>query len=74
MLQNSKVCGVNYAILLDISTKSPSILVPFATTYLCESEFSFLLIHLKNKYRIRLNPSDDLRVFPSNCVPRYISG
>jgi len=43
--------------------------VPFVTTHLYEFRFSSLL-HLKNKYRNRLNPSDDLRVALSNCVPR----
>jgi len=53
-----------------LSEKALSILVPFATTYLCESGFSFLL-YLKNKYRNLLNPSKYLRVALSNCVPRY---
>jgi len=58
--------------LPEIEFKSPilvTILVPFATTYLCESGFSSLL-YLKNKYRNRLNPSKDLRVALSNCVLR----
>jgi len=33
-----------------LSTKALSILLTFATTYLCESGFSFLL-HVKNKYQ-----------------------
>jgi len=51
-------------------TKVLFALVPFATTTLRESEFSFLL-HLKNKYWNRLNLSNDLRMSLSNCVPRY---
>ncbi len=53
-----------------LGTKALSILVPFATTYLCESDFSSIL-YLKNKYRNRLNPAHDLRVAVSNKVPRF---
>ena len=53
-----------------LSEKALSILVPFATTYLCESGF-LSLFYLKNKYRNRLNPSKDLRVALSNCVAMY---
>ena len=53
-----------------LSEKALSFLVPFKTTYLCESGFSSL-IYLKNKYRNRLNPSKDLRVALSNCVAMY---
>jgi len=53
-----------------LSAKALSNPVQLATTYLCESGFSSLF-YLKNKYRNRLNPSKDLRVALSNCVPRY---
>jgi len=53
-----------------LCTKALFILVPFAATHLCESRFSSLL-YLKNKYRDCLNPSNDLRVALSSCVPRY---
>jgi len=54
----------------ELSTNALSILVPFATTYLYEFGLSSLL-HLENKYRNRLNLSNDLRVALSNCVLRY---
>jgi len=40
---------------------STKILVPFALTYLCVSVL-YSPLHLKNKYRNRLNSSNDLRV------------
>uniref|UniRef100_A0A8D8VGS6 Zinc finger BED domain-containing protein 5 n=1 Tax=Cacopsylla melanoneura TaxID=428564 RepID=A0A8D8VGS6_9HEMI len=43
-------------------------LLPFVTTYLCESGFSQML-YLKNKYRNKLNVSDDIRVKISNIQP-----
>jgi hypothetical protein len=42
-----------------------SILLSFASTYLCETAFSTLTI-IKNKYRSRLNVEADLRVVVSN--------
>ena len=42
---------------------------PFSTTYFSKSGFCFLL-HLKNKYQNHLNPSNDLRMALTNCVPR----
>ena len=53
-----------------LSTKHRSILMSFAATCLCESGFSSL-IYLKNKYRNRLNTSNNLRVALSNCLPRH---
>jgi len=50
--------------------KTLSALVPFARTYLCESRFSSLL-DLKKQYLNRLNPSNNLRVALSDCLPRY---
>jgi len=73
MLQKSKVSGVHvhHAKLPDIeyTTKGLSILVPFATTYFCESRFSS--IDVKKKYRNPLNPLNNLRLALSNCVRRY---
>ena len=45
-------------------------IVPFGTTYLCESGFSALL-HIKTKARNRLNPRDDMRLALSMTVPRF---
>jgi len=51
-----------------LSTKALSILVLFAITCVCKSGFSPLL-HLKNNHSHRLNPSNNLRVALSDCVP-----
>jgi len=49
-----------------------SILLPFATTYTACVNLDFpLLFHVKNKYRNRLNPSNNVHVVLSNCVPGY---
>jgi len=51
-----------------LSTKVVSTLVLFVTTYLFESGFSSPLHLKKNKYRNRLNPSNDLCVGLNKCV------
>ena len=52
-----------------LSQKAVKILLPFATTYLCEAGFS-ALTNLKNKYRSRLAPENDLRLCLSLISPR----
>jgi len=54
---------------LKLSTKALSILVHFATTHFWKSGFS-LLLHLK-KISELFEPSKDLRMVLSDCVPRY---
>ena len=49
--------------------KAPRMLIPFATTYLCESRFSTLL-SIKTKSSNRLNAQADMRITISNKVPR----
>ena len=45
-------------------------LLPFATSYLCESGFSALLAN-KTKQRNRLNVQDDMRVALSKTIPQF---
>ena len=45
-------------------------LIPFATTYLCESGFSALLA-VKMKQRNRLAAKDDMRVALSKTIPQF---
>lgn len=47
-----------------------SVLIPFATTYLCESGFS-ALVSIKTKFRNRLDVQSDMRIAISSRVPRF---
>jgi len=67
------------AFWLSVSTEYPllsnnavNILLPFATTYLCETAFS-ALTNMKTKYRSRLVVESDMRVGLSNITPRFDS-
>ena len=55
---------------LQLAKKALEILVPFATTYLCETGFS-TLVNIKTKQRNRLDPRDDMRVSISKKEPRF---
>ena len=55
-----------------LSNKVVNILLPFATTYLCETAFS-ALTNMKTKYRSRLVVESDMRVCLSNITPRIDS-
>lgn len=45
-------------------------LIPFVTTYLCESGFS-TLVNIKTKSRNRLDPKHDIRIALSRNIPRF---
>jgi hypothetical protein len=52
----------------EISKKAVRHVLPFATTYLCETTFSHL-VHMKNKYKNRLKVEPDLRLKLSSFDP-----
>jgi hypothetical protein len=53
-----------------LGKKTTNILLPFTTSYLCETGFSGVAV-LKTKYRSMLNIESDLRVAISRLQPRY---
>ncbi|XP_035218885.1 protein FAM200A-like [Stegodyphus dumicola] len=53
-----------------LKTKAFRILLPFSTSYLCETGFS-AVASLKKKYRSRLNIENELRVSISNIKPSF---
>jgi hypothetical protein len=55
-----------------LSHQAMNILLPFATTYLCETAFSTLTT-MKTKYRSKLVVESDLRVCLSKIMPRIDS-
>ena len=54
----------------ELYDKALRILLPFATSYLCETGFSALTT-MKTKHRARLVVEDDLRLCLSRLSPRY---
>ncbi|GFX45569.1 zinc finger BED domain-containing protein 5 [Trichonephila clavipes] len=54
----------------ELKTKAFRILLPFSTSYLCETEFSAVAA-LKTKYRSQLNIEKELRVSISNIKPSF---
>jgi len=52
-----------------VSKEASRVIVPFASTYLCESGFS-ALVHIKSKTRNQLNVEDDMRLSISKTQPR----
>ncbi|XP_068214547.1 protein FAM200C-like [Palaemon carinicauda] len=52
-----------------LARRALEVLVPFATTYLCEAGF-LALLHIKTKARHRLDASDDMRLALSKKEPR----
>ena len=53
-----------------LTERALNVVVPFVTTYLCETGFSTLL-HIKTKARNRLNAGEDMRLALSKTVPRF---
>jgi len=53
-----------------LSSKAIQVLLPFTTSYLCETGFSALAV-MKSKYRSRLVIQKELRVALSSMTPRY---
>ena len=67
--------GVNFWIKLSdsfpiLTERAFRVIIPFVTTYLCESGFS-TLVTIKTKARNRLNTSDHMRLALSSAVPRF---
>ncbi|VVC29319.1 Ribonuclease H-like domain [Cinara cedri] len=54
----------------EVSNKALGILIPFATSYLCEAGFS-AVAELKSKYRSRLNMEKEMRVAVTTSVPNF---
>ena len=53
-----------------LAKRALNVLVPFSTTWLCESGFSSLL-YMKNKDRNLLNPENELRISLTHKEPRF---
>ena len=51
-----------------LSMAALRVIIPFASTYLCESGFS-TLVHIKSKARNQLNVEDDMRLAISKTQP-----
>ncbi|XP_008186759.1 zinc finger BED domain-containing protein 5-like [Acyrthosiphon pisum] len=52
------------------SIKALRILIPFATSYLCEAGFSVVAV-LKSKYRSKLNVEKEMRVAVTTLIPNF---
>jgi hypothetical protein len=53
-----------------LSKRALKVLIPFATSYLCESGFSAVAV-IKTKYRSRLSLEKEIRVGISQFQPRF---
>ncbi|KAL0879709.1 hypothetical protein ABMA27_003424 [Loxostege sticticalis] len=62
-------CSLSQAYPLLVK-RAMSVLIPFATTYLCEAGFS-ALVSIKTKSRNRLNVADDMRLALSKTIPQF---
>ena len=57
-------------VYIRLAKRTKVALIPFATTYLCESGFSALLA-IKTKQQNRLDAKDDMRVALSKTIPQF---
>lgn len=64
-------CGMHQT-YANVAALALRVLLPYASTYLCESGFSTLL-HIKSKSRNRLNPENDMRLSLSTTQPRIVN-
>ena len=53
-----------------LTEKALQMIIPFATSYLCEAGFSAMTV-IKTKYRTRINVERDIRVAVSKILPRF---
>ena len=53
-----------------LTNKALKVLLPFATSYLCKTDFSALAA-IKSKYRVRLVVEKELRVTISSIIKKY---
>jgi hypothetical protein len=59
---------IEYPVVAELAVR---VILPFATSYLCESAF-FALTYIKSKYRTRLADDEaDLRAALSDIEPRF---
>ena len=56
--------------LSNLCEQAATALLPFSTTYLCESGFSTLTM-IKTKYRNRLQPEDDIICALATIIPEF---
>jgi len=54
----------------EVSNKALRILIPFATSYLCEAGFSAVAV-LKSKYRSKLNVEKEMCVAVTTLIPNF---
>jgi len=53
-----------------LSAKAMRVLIPFATSYLCEAGFSAVVV-IKTKYRSKINVETKIGVAVSSFIPRF---
>ena len=74
MMEVQKMCCSDFWIAMtqnysDLAKMALKVLIPFATTYECEAAFSILL-HIRTKYRNKLDVTHDMRVALTKAQPK----